>query len=103
MLAIARAIRTATIVVVLVIVVGIVLWVLSANEHNAIVGDIHSAAHWLVGPFNNVFSVKGAKLDLGINWGLAAAVYAVLGSFLSRLVARVSFGGRRFGRARPAA
>jgi hypothetical protein len=103
MLAIARAIRTVTTIVVLVIVVGIVLWVLSANQHNAIVGDVHSAARWLVGPFGNVFSVKGAKLDLGINWGVAAVVYAAAGSFLAGLAARASFGRRRFGRARPVA
>jgi hypothetical protein len=98
MLAIARAIRTITTVVVAVIVVGIVLWVLSANEHNALVGDVHRAARWLVGPFQNVFSVKGAKLDLGINWGVAALIYAVAGGFLASLVARVSIGRRRVGR-----
>lgn len=88
MLAIARLIRVLTGLVVLVIVAGILLFVLSANGHNTIVSDIHDAAKWLVGPFQNVFSVKGAKLDLALNWGLAALVYLLVGGFLASLAVR---------------
>lgn len=101
MLAIARLIRSATGLVVGVIVVGILLWVLSANPHNAVVSDIHNVAKWLVGPFHNVFSVKGARLDLALNWGLAALVYLIVGGFLARLAARSTLRGRGYGRTRP--
>lgn len=101
MLMLARLIRIVTGIVVAVIVVGILLWVLSANPHNTIVSDIHDAAKWLVGPFQNVFSVKGAKLDLALNWGLAAVVYLVVGGVLSALAARSVARGRGFGRPRP--
>ena len=100
MLAVARLIRTVTGLVVLVVVVGIVLWDLSANPHNAVVRDLHDAAKWLVGPFQNVFSVKGAKLDLTLNWGLAALVYLIVGGFLSRAAAR-GLPRTRLRRARP--
>ena len=103
MLVVARLIRTVTALVVLVIVLGIVLWVLSANGNNVIVKDIHDAAQWLVGPFKNVFSVKGAKLNLAVNWGLAAVVYAIVGHFLASLVARAAARGRGVGRVRAAA
>jgi hypothetical protein len=96
----ARVIRTVAGLVALVIVLGIVLFVLSANPHNAIVSDIHDAANWLVGPFRNIFSVKDAKLNLALNWGLAALVYLLVGALLASLAVRGVAGGRGFGRRR---
>ncbi len=93
MLALARLIRTLTWLVVLVIVAGIVLFVLSANGHNSVVSAIHDAAQWLVGPFKNVFSAKGPKLNLALNWGLAALVYLIVGHLLASVCAR---GGARW-------
>lgn len=95
----ARLIQVVTVIVVLVIVLAIILRILSGNPHNVIVSDIHDAGQWLVGPFRNVFSVKGAKLDLAVNWGLAAVVYGLLGALIATLVTRVSASGR-FGRTR---
>jgi hypothetical protein len=108
-MALGRLIRVAAGVVAALIVIGIILRVLSANPHNVIVSDIHDAGRWLVGPFHNVFSVKGAKLDMGLNWGLAALVYLLVGAIIARLVTFLAarrpgmrgFGGRR--RARPVA
>jgi len=100
MLAIARLIRTVTILVVALIVLAILLWVLSANPHNTIVSDIHDAANWLVTPFHGIFSVKGPKLHLAVNWGVAALVYLIVGMFLASLAAR-ALPRRSFGRARP--
>lgn len=101
MLAIARLIRLVTWLVVLVIVAGILLFVLSANPHNTIVSDVHDAANWLTTPFHGLFSVKGSKLHLALNWGVAAVVYAIVGSVLASLLARSSMRARGFGRARP--
>ncbi len=102
LIALARLIQVVTAIVVLVIVLAIILRILSGNPHNVIVGDIHDAGQWLVGPFKNVFSVKGAKLNLAVNWGLAAVVYALLGVLIANLVTRISTSGR-FGRTRPVA
>jgi hypothetical protein len=101
-MALARLIRTAAIAVAAVIVVAIILGLASANPHNTIVSDIHDAGQWLVGPFSNVFSVSGAKLHLVLNWGLAALVYLVVGTFLASLLARGA-AQSRFGRARSVA
>jgi hypothetical protein len=103
MLAIARLIRAATGLAVLVIIVGILLWVLSANPHNTIVSDIHDAANWLVTPFHGLFSIKGAKLHLAVNWGVAAIVYAIVGNLLASLAARAGLRRGGFGRVRPVA
>jgi hypothetical protein len=88
MLALARLIRLLTAIAVALIAAGILLFVLGANGHNAVVSDIHSAAKWVVGPFQNVFHIKGAKADLALNWGLALVIYAIVGGFLSRLLSR---------------
>lgn len=101
-MAIARLIRTAAMLVAAVIVVAIILWLVSANPHNAIVSDIHDAGNWLVGPFHHVFSVKDAKLQLGLNWGLAALVYLAVGSLLAGLLTRGA-AQSRFSRVRPVA
>jgi hypothetical protein len=98
--ALARLVRTVVGVVVLVIVVGGVLFLLSANPSNAIVRDIHDAASWLVGPFKNLFSINGhPKATLAANWGLAAIVYLVVGGFIASLIARMGTRGVR--RTRP--
>jgi hypothetical protein len=95
--ALARAVRLVVGVVVLVIVVGGILFVLSANPGNAIVHDIHDAASTLVGPFKNVFAISGhPKETLVANWGLAAIVYLIVGGLIARMAPR---GVRR--RARP--
>ncbi|HTP19734.1 MAG TPA: hypothetical protein VMJ65_09030 [Solirubrobacteraceae bacterium] len=89
--ALARAVRLVVGVVVLVIVVGGILFVLSANPANAVVHDIHDAARTLVGPFNNLFSIGGhPKATLVVNWGLAAIVYLIVGGLIAGLIARLA-------------
>jgi hypothetical protein len=90
MIALARLVRTAAWLVALVIVVGIVLVLLGANMSNVIVRDIHDAASFLVGPFKNVFSPKSHKVDVAVNWGLAAVVYLLVGSLIAGLLVRMA-------------
>ena len=94
MLFLARIVRLITAVVVGVILVGILLHVLGANGGNAVVSFVYDVAGWLVTPFKNVFSLKGAKANVAANWGLAAVVYAIVGALVSRLLAAASIGGR---------
>jgi hypothetical protein len=63
---------------------------LDANMDNVIVRDIHNAANFLVGPFKNVFSPKGHKTDIAVNWGLAAVVYLLVGSLIAGLLVRLA-------------
>jgi hypothetical protein len=90
MLTIARLVRLVAALVVLVIVVAIVLRVVSANPANSVVSDIHDAGRALVGPFKNVFTIKNAKVDLAVNWGVAAIVYLIVGGLIARLIARAA-------------
>ncbi len=90
LLALSRLVRLVTGLVVAVIVVAIVLRLLSANPGNAIVRDIHDAGSTLVGPFRNIFSLHDPKAALGVNWGVAAVVYLIVGSFIARLIVRMA-------------
>ena len=90
LLALSRLVRLATMIVVAVIVVAIALRLLSANPGNSIVRDIHDAGRTLVGPFANLFSIHNPKADLAVNWGVAALVYLIVGSFIARAIARIS-------------
>jgi hypothetical protein len=84
----ARIVSLITSVVVGLIVIGIVLVLLEANRDNSIVNWLVDAAHWLVGPFDDVFEPDGRKARVAVNWGLAAVLYAIVGGFIARLLRR---------------
>lgn len=105
-MALARAVRLVAGIVVAIIVVAVILRLLDANAGNQIVSAIHDAGASLVGPFSDVFSVKGPKLHMAVNWGLAALIYSVIGGFIASFAARGAAAayarrGRGFGRTRP--
>ena len=110
MLLLARIIRTVAMIVAAIIVAGILLYVLGANQSNGIVSAVMDAGRWLVGPFDGLFKLDSAKWELAVNWGIAAAVYAFVGSLIARLIAHAALAGRErrrerwgFGRRRPVA
>ncbi len=82
-----RAISIVTAVVVLVIVAGILLVVLEANPDNDLVSLINDVADALVGPFENLFTLDERKTEVAVNWGIAAAVYLVVGRILAAIAA----------------
>lgn len=94
MLFLARLVRTIANLVALVIVAGILLFVLGANQSNDIVSAVMDAGRWLVGPFDGLFTIDDPKWELAVNWGIAAAVYAFVGSLIASLLARASIAGR---------
>lgn len=104
MYALARVVRTATTVAVVLIVAGILIHVLGANTSNGIVSAINDAAKWLVQPFHNVFHLHGNKANVALNWGLAAVIYAIVGGFVASMLARSAAVGatRRGWRRNPA-
>ena len=85
---VARIVRLITSIVVGLIVVGIVLVLLEANRDNAIVDWLVGAGDFLTEPFHGVFTPDGRKAMVAVNWGLAALVYAVIGSFIARVLRR---------------
>jgi hypothetical protein len=68
--------------------VGILLIVLEANRDNAIVDALVNAGEFLVEPFDNVFDLKKRKVEVAVNWGLAALVYSLIGALIVRLLRR---------------
>jgi hypothetical protein len=101
----ARVVKAVTSIVVAVIVVGILLYVLSANRSNGIVSAVLDASRWLVGPFDNLFALDSAKWQVAVNWGIAAIVYGLVGTLIARLLASAGLerrGPSRFGRRRVA-
>jgi hypothetical protein len=84
----ARVIDIAVAVVAVLIAVGVLLVVLEANRSNDIVELIHDTAAWLVGPFKDFFTIDDRKLEVAVNWGLALAVYVVVGRLVTGLLRR---------------
>jgi hypothetical protein len=94
MLLLARIVRTVASLVALVLVAGILLFVLGANQSNAIVSAVMDAARWLAGPFDGMFSLSDPKWEIAVNWGIAAIVYSFVGHLISSLIARAAIAGR---------
>jgi hypothetical protein len=84
----ARAVILAATAVALVLVVGILLVVLEANASNDIVGAVRDAASFLAGPFDGLFTPDDHKLEIAVNWGIAALVWFALGRLVARLLLR---------------
>lgn len=86
--AIARIVSLIGSVIAGLIVVGILLVVLDANQSNAIVEWLTDAARWLAGPFHGLFSIESREWRVVVNWGLAAIVYLAISRVIARLAAR---------------
>ena len=73
-----------------VIAIGIALVVLDAKESNDIVRIWLDVARFLTEPFQGIFDLEKGKehLQIAINWGIAAVVYAVVAGIVARLLAR---------------
>ena len=69
-----------------VIVLAIAFKVLGANRDNAIVATVTAAGDFLVGPLKGLFQLGGRSGEVALNWGIAAALYLIVG----RLIARVT-------------
>jgi hypothetical protein len=99
MVLLARIVRLITFIVVAIIAAAIILRVVGANAGNSIVHDVHDAGKALIGPFSNVFTPKGAKASIALNWGLAALVYLIVGTALAGFITRAAPAGTPPGRA----
>jgi hypothetical protein len=75
-------------VVAAILVLGIVLVLLEANRGNTIVDAVLDVAKFLAGPFDDIFKLDTHKATIGVNWGIAAAVYFLAGSLVARLLRR---------------
>ena len=85
---IARAVTLVATAVAAVLVLGIVLVVLEANRSNDIVQVVRDAARFLAGPFDGLFTFDRNKVEIGVNWGIAAVVWFLVGRLIARLLLR---------------
>src|SRR3954471_19980562 len=93
MLLLAGAVRPATAIAGGLLVIAILLILLAANQSTDIVSWVRDAGSWLAGPFKNLFSIHNHKVEVLVNWGIAAVVYGFVGGFIARLLARAAVGG----------
>jgi len=84
----ARAVTLAATAVAVVLVAGILLVVLEANRSNDLVQVVRDAARFLAGPFDGLFSLERNKVEIAVNWGIAAVVWLLLGRLVARLLLR---------------
>ncbi len=92
---VARVIVLIASLVFLVIALGILLVVLDANAANAVVQAVTSAARFLVGPFDGLFTFRDQQLETAINWGIAGFVWLIAGALVARLLRRIGGRGRK--------
>ena len=86
---IARMVMLITTVIVGIIVAAILLRVFEANPSNSIVEGVTDLARTLVGPFKDLFTIENAKVEIAVNWGLAALLYLIVGSLIARILRRI--------------
>ena len=88
-LLVARLVMLITSVLVGIIVAAILLKVLGANTSNSLVKGVIDLGRTLVGPFKDLFTIKDAKVEIAVNWGLAALLYLIVGSLIARILRRI--------------
>jgi hypothetical protein len=86
--ALAAVIDIVVAIVAILMLGGILFVVLKANPQNGIVNFFHDAAKWLAGPFDGMFNLKDHKAEIAVNWGIALAVYVIVGRALASLLRR---------------
>jgi uncharacterized integral membrane protein len=69
-----------------VLVVGILLVLIGANQQNVLVDFVLDIGRFFARPFNHLLPQHGVKQDMVVNWGIGALAYLVVGSLLARLV-----------------
>jgi hypothetical protein len=84
----ARLVNVIFLVIFAIIVIGILLYVLGANEANPVVAFVLSIAAFLVGPFRRLFEFADNNVQVALNWGIAAIVYLIVGIVIARVLER---------------
>jgi hypothetical protein len=82
---IANALRLIGMLIAFVIVVGIALVALDANEDNALVDAWLEVARFFTRPFRGIFELDDSTRQIAVNWGIAAVVYVLVFALLARL------------------
>ncbi|MER8188553.1 hypothetical protein [Kitasatospora sp. NPDC094015] len=81
------AVRALAHIIAGILVIWILMDLLDANSGNTLVGWFHSAADWLAGWSRGLFQVSNRTLQVLLDYGLPAIVYAAIGNLIARRVA----------------
>ena len=84
----ARVLQLVASAVAAVLVLGILLTILGANQQNDLVGAVLDAGRWLASPFENLFELDSRKAEVAVNWGIAAVVYLLIANLIARVLVR---------------
>ena len=98
LLLLARLVQAITSIVVGIIVIAIVLRLLGANSANDVVRFFHDTGRTLVGPFDGLFTFKDRKVEMVVDWGLAALAWSIVGGMIARALASAGLAGAARGR-----
>jgi hypothetical protein len=81
----AALVAAAALVVTLIIGAAVLLYVYAPHTTGSAVTWVKHAGSWLTTPFHNVVNTSGDR-HIWVNWGIAAAVYLVVGMLISRVM-----------------
>ena len=71
-----------------VLVIAILLVVFEANRANEIVEAVLDAGRFLAGPFEDMFDLSRRKVEVAVNYGIAAVAYLFVAGVIARLLRR---------------
>lgn len=90
MLVLARVIRIIGGLIAAILVLGIVLVLVDANENNALVGAVLDVGRFFADPFRRIITMDDADVQIAINWGIAALVYLLVAALIAAAIAAVA-------------
>ena len=84
----ASVVMTIAAVIAGIIVLGIVLVLVGANQANDIVNLVMDVGRFFAGPFSDLIPQDNQRANYVVNWGIAALVYLLVGAILARIIRR---------------
>lgn len=88
--ALARIVRLIGGLIAAVLVIGILLVAFEANEDNVLVDAILDVGRFFADPFRAIFELDNDKVQIAINWGIAAAAYLLVAGLLAIALRRAA-------------
>jgi hypothetical protein len=71
-----------------IIVLGIVLVLIDANQRNTLVDLVLDVGRFFTRPFRDLFPQDDPEQNVLVNWGIAAVAYLLVGAIIARIVRR---------------
>jgi hypothetical protein len=85
----ATFVRVAAMIICILLALHIAFVVFSANGGNAIVRSVNDWADWFAWRFRDMFVPKDHRVEVLVNYGIAAVVYLIAGRVIAGLITRI--------------